>query len=99
MLTRFFRVKIQSLHFCGRAFYNRPLIEGFRNLALLYPVILWLGRWQAAGQERTNLTEADVARAISMVDYHYSYSPYLAWRVRLLTQRDDIARLCAWYGR
>jgi lysine-N-methylase len=75
------------------------LIEGFRNLALLYPVILWLGRWQAAGQERTNLTEADVARAISMVDYHYSYSPYLAWRVRLLTQRDDIARLCAWYGR
>ena len=99
MLTRFFRVKIQSLHFCGRAFYNRPLIEGFRNLALLYPVILWLGRWQAAGQERTNLTEADVARAMSMVDYHYSYSPYLAWRVRLLTQRDDIARLCAWYGR
>ena len=53
----------------------------------------------AAGQERTNLTEADVARAMSMVDYHYSYSPYLAWRVRLLAQRDDIARLCAWYGR
>ncbi|MGO8836877.1 MAG: YkgJ family cysteine cluster protein [Limisphaerales bacterium] len=99
MLTRFFRVKIQSLHFCGRAFHDRPLIEGFRNLTLLYPVILWLGRWLAAGQQRTNLTEADVARAISMVDYHYSYSPYLAWRVRLLAQRDDIARLCAWYGR
>jgi lysine-N-methylase len=99
MLTRFFRVKIQSLHFCGRAFYDRPLIEGFRNLALLYPVILWLGRWQAAGQQRTNLTEADAARAMSMVDYHYSYSPYLAWRVRLLAQCDDIARLCAWYGR
>ncbi len=98
MLTRFFRVKIQSLHFCGRAFHDRPLIEGFRNLALLYPVILWLGRWLAAGQSRTNLTEADVARAISMVDYHYSYSPYLAWRVRLLAQRDDIPRLCAWYG-
>ena len=99
MLTRFFRVKIQSLHFCGRAFYNRPLIEGFRNLALLYPVILWLGRWLAAGQRRKNLTEADVARAMSMVDYHYSYSPYLGWRVRLLAHRDDIARLCAWYGR
>jgi len=28
-------------------FYDRPLIEGFRNLALLYPVILWLGRWLA----------------------------------------------------
>jgi lysine-N-methylase len=99
MLTRFFRVKIQSLHFCGRAFYDRPLIEGFRNLALLYPVVLWLGRWLAAGQQRTNLTEADAARAISMVDYHYSYSPYSSWRVRLLAQHDDIARLCAWYGR
>jgi lysine-N-methylase len=99
MLTRFFRVKIQSLHFCGRAFYDRPLIEGFRNLALLYPVILWLGRWLAAGQQRMHLTEADVARAMSMVDYHYSYSPYLGWRTRLLAQRDDIARLCAWYGR
>lgn len=98
MLTRFFRVKIQSLHFCGRAFYDRPLIEGFRNLALMYPVILWLGRWLAAGQQRKNLAEADVARAMSMVDYHYSYSPYLARRVRLLAQRDDIARLCAWYG-
>jgi lysine-N-methylase len=99
MLTRYFRVKIQSLHFCGRAFYDRPLIEGFRNLALLYPVILWLGRWLVAGQQRTHLTEADVARAMSMVDYHYSYSLYLGWRVRLLAQRDDIARLCAWYGR
>jgi lysine-N-methylase len=98
MLTRFFRVKIQSLHFCGRAFYDRPLIEGFRNLALLYPVILWLARWLAAGQSRSDLTGADVARAISMVDYHYSYSPYLAWRVRLLAHRDDISRLCAWYG-
>ena len=69
MLTRFFRVKIQSLHFCGRAFYDRSLIEGFRNLALMYPVILWLGRWLAAGQQRKNLAEADVARAMSMVRF------------------------------
>jgi len=99
MLTRFFRVKIQSLHFCGRAFHNRPLIEGFRNLALLYPLILWLGRWLAASARRTNLSDTDVANAVSMVDYHYSYSPYLRWRVQLLNQRNDIARLCSWYGR
>jgi lysine-N-methylase len=96
MLTRYFRVKIQSLHFCGRAFHDRPLIEGFRNLALLYPVILSLGRWLAASAGRANLTDADAARAVSMVDHHYSYSPYLRWRVHLLTQRDDIARLCWW---
>ncbi len=99
ILTRFFRVKIQSLHFCGRAFHDRPLIEGFRSLALLYPVILWLGRWLAASDERTALVDTDVARAISMVDHRHSHSPYLRWRVQLLSQRDDIARLCSWYGR
>jgi lysine-N-methylase len=99
MLTRYFRVKIQSLHFCGRAFHDRPLIEGFRSLALLYPVIIWISRWLAASERRVQLTEADVARALSMVDYHYSYSPYQSWRIRLLAQRGDIARLCGTYAR
>jgi lysine-N-methylase len=99
MLTRYFRVKIQSLHFCGHAFHDRPLIEGFRSLALLYPMVVWLSRWLAVSDGRTNLADADVARAIAMVDDHYSYSPYLSWRVRLLQQRNDIVRLCGWYGR
>lgn len=98
-LTRFFRVKIQSLHFCGRAFYGFPLIEGFRNLALLLPVILWLARWRAASENRSSILEADIQQAISLVDHHHGYSPILAgaWsrrRVRLLSQRDDISRLC-----
>ena len=99
LLARYFRVKIQSLHFCGRAFHDRPLIEGFRHLALLYPVIVWLARWQAAGAGRTAVTEGDIGRAIARVDYHHGFSPYLPWRTRLLQQRDDIARLCAWYAR
>ena len=98
MLTRYFRVKIQSLHFFGAAFHDRPLMEGFRSLALLYPVIIWLSRWLAVGDGRTNLSDADVARAISMVDYHHSYSPHNAGRVRLLHQRNDISKLCGWYG-
>jgi lysine-N-methylase len=99
MLTRFFRVKIQSLHFCGRAFHDRPLIEGFRALALLYPAMLWLGRWLALSDQRTAMSDADVARAVSMVDARHDHAPYLRWRIQLLSQRDDIARLCAWYGR
>lgn len=99
LLTRFFRVKVQSLHFCGRPFYDMPLIEGFQNLALLFPVILWLARWHAAGEKRSNLTEADIAKAISIADHHHGYSPILGmpWsrqRVRLLNQRNDIERLC-----
>jgi lysine-N-methylase len=98
-LTRFFRVKIQSLHFCGRAFYGLPLIEGFQNLALLFPVIIWLARWRAAAEQRFSISEEDIERAISLTDHHHGYSPILAsaWsrqRVRLLARRDDISRLC-----
>jgi lysine-N-methylase len=99
LLTRYFRVKVQSIHFCGRAFHDRPLIEGFRNLALLYPTIIWLCRWLAVSDGRNSLMDADFAKAISMVDYHYGFSPYLNWRVRLLEQRDEIIRLCEWYAR
>jgi len=102
-LTRFFRVKIQSLHFCGRAFYGMPLIEGFQNLALLYPVIIWLARWRAAAEERSSLTDEDIQRGISLADHHHGYSPILAapWsrrRVRLLAQRDGISKLCGTYA-
>ena len=104
MVTRFFRVKIQGLHFCGPAYYDAPLIEGFHSLALLFPVILWLSRWLAAGDQRTNLSEEDVARAIALADHHHGYSPSLGtkgarWRVQLLARQDDIARLCWRYGR
>jgi len=98
LLTRYFRVKVQSLNYCGVAFHGRPLIEGFRNLALLYPVILWLARWLAASDGRDRLSEVDVVKAVTLVDYQYSYAPYLSWRTRLLHQRNDIARLCARYA-
>lgn len=95
-LQRFFRVKVQSLHFCGRAFHGRSLIEGFRSLALLYPTILWLARWRGMSQRRTGPTAADLTEAVSMADHHHGHSLDLPGRVRLLTQRNDIARLCAW---
>jgi len=98
LLTRYFRVKVQSLHFCGRAFHGRPLIEGFRNLALLYPVILWLARWLAVSDGRSALSESDVVRAVRLADHSYSYSPYMSWRTRLIHQRNDIVRLCLWYA-
>jgi lysine-N-methylase len=99
ILTRYFRVKIQSLHFCGRAFHDRPLIEGFRSLALVYPVVLWLARWLAVSDGRTVIADADMVRAVSMADYHHGYARDLEWRVRLLHQRNDIAKLIGWHGR
>jgi lysine-N-methylase len=98
-LTRFFRMKIQSVHFCGRAFHDATLLEGFHSLALLFPVLVWLARWLAVSAGRKKISNDDVQRAISMADYHHGFSTWLRWRVRLLAQRDDITRLCAWYGK
>ena len=72
-------MKVQSLHFCGKAFYDRPLIEGFRNLVLLYPIIIWLARWLAVSAGRTQLAEADMLRAVSLVDHHYSFTISFRW--------------------
>ena len=103
ILTRYFRVKLQGLHFCGAAYYNFPLIEGFRSLALIFPVVLWLARWLAASEGRDSLQTEDVARAISIADHHHGYSPALgsnssSLRVRILSRFDDIGKLCEWYG-
>ncbi|MCX7721517.1 MAG: YkgJ family cysteine cluster protein [Verrucomicrobiae bacterium] len=104
MLTRFFRVKIRGLHFCGPAYFNWPLVDGFRALCLLLPVTMWIARWLAAGETADKLSAAHVARALSIVDHHHGYTDQLGSgaarrRVRLLTQRDDIAKLCVWYWR
>lgn len=104
LLTRYFRVKIQGLHFCGPAYYDQPLADGFQGLALMYPVTLWLARWLAASDGRTTLQLDDVARALAIADHHHGYSPALGQfharrRVRILHQLGDIPRLCVWYSR
>lgn len=104
MFTRYLRVKVQGLHFCGRAYYDVPFVEGFWSLALVLPVSLWLARWFAASDGRTSLTYGDVLRGLTTADHHHGYSPLFGQRgfrgrVRLLAKLDDISKLIAWYGR
>ncbi len=104
LFTRYFRVKIQGLSFCGPAYYNVPLVEGFQSLALVYPAVMWIARWLAAGHGRTTLAFEDVADALSIADHHHGYSPaFGTWgfrkRVRTLADLNDIAALSAWYSR
>jgi lysine-N-methylase len=104
LLIRYLRVKLQGLHFCGRAYYNVPLVEGFQSLALVVPVVLWLARWLAKGQGRDGLDLNDVSQALNIADHHHGYSPAFGrggfrGRVRLLARLDDISKLAAWYGR
>jgi lysine-N-methylase len=97
-------VKIQGLSFCGAAYYNVPLVEGFQSLALVYPAVMWIARWLAAGHGRSELAFEDVADALAIADHHHGYSPaFGTWgfrkRVRTLAELNDIAALAAWYSR
>lgn len=104
ILTRYFRVKIQGLHFCGSAYYDVPFAEGFHSLALMLPATLWLARWLAVSEERDRLTVDDVSRGLAVADHHHGYSPALAQyaarsRVRWLAESADLAKLCLWYSK
>ena len=104
IFTRYFRVKIQGLHFCGSAYYDVPFAEGFHSLALMFPVTLWLARWLAAGDGRTRLSVEDVSTALAIADHHHGYSSSLGQfaarsRTRALAENSDLSRLCYWYSR
>ncbi len=104
MFTRYFRVKIQGLQFCGRAFFGFGLVEGFRALALVFPSMLWLARLMVAADGRDRLETADVARAIEVADHYHGYTPQFnrhqyRWQVGMLAHTGEIERLISWYSR
>lgn len=104
LFTRYFEVKIHGMHFCGRGYYDVPVVEGFFALALTVPAVLWLSRWLAAGEGRQRLTLDDVRKALAIADHHHGYDPALGQstarrRVRQLASSNEIGRLAAWYAR
>ena len=104
ILTRYLRVKVQALHFCGAAYYDVPFVEGFQSLALVVPVTLWIARWLAAGSGRSGWTTEDIIKALSIADHHHGYSPALGQsaarrRVQMLADSGDLPRLVSWYLR
>lgn len=104
VLTRYMQVKIQGLHFCGKAFYDMPVIDGFRSLALMYPATLWVARYRAACNNRDRLTLEDVQAALATVDHSFGYSPALGLkssrhRITQLSKLQQITALCGWYSR
>lgn len=103
ILTRYLRVKLQGLHFCGPACYDLMVVEGFLTLALIFPAICWIARWLAASDNRDTLSVDDINRAISIADHHHGYSPVFGSggfrrRVKMLNSTGDLQRLVLWYA-
>lgn len=103
ILTRYLRVKLNGLSFCGPAYYHVPLIPGFRSLVLAVAATLWIARWLATSRGRSQWETDDIADALAMVDHHHGYSPALGTfharsRVAVLHRLGDLPRLLACCG-
>lgn len=101
--TRYFRTKLQGLHFCGRGYYLIPLVEGYFSLALMVPVVCWLARWLAASAGRTAWTLDDFQQALAVADHHHGFSPPFGTfpyrvRVRSLARQGDLEKLIVKYA-
>lgn len=103
LFARYFRVKVQGIHFCGRAFYDMPVIAGFQSLALMYPATLWVARRRACQAGRNTLALHDVQAALAILDHNFGYSPALGLRssrhrISQLAKMQQISALCGWYS-
>ena len=102
LLKRYFLLKLESLQFCGPSNFRRPVWAGLDSLVLTYPVIRWLANVFAADGKRSG-TEA-LEAAVQQVDDSFGFNPLLApsrqaWAIQTLADRNDLAKLVAWYGR
>ena len=103
LFTRYFRVKVQGIHFCGPANYDTNLVDGFHSLALMYPVVMWLARLRAVRNGRKELDLEDVQAALATADHNFGYSPALGMysarqRVSMLAKMKQITALVGWYS-
>lgn len=101
LLARYYRVKVESMQFCGATNHHLGFWDGLDSLILTYPAIRWLGRVLVIGGR----SPADAIRlAVQMVDHNFGYNPLLGagrqvWAVRTLDQKLELPRLVAWYSR
>jgi lysine-N-methylase len=99
LLTRYYRVKCESMHFFGPTNFHLPFWDGLESLLLTFPAIMWLSR---AFTDRPR--EDAVTLALRIVDDNFGYNRLLGstrqrFSTRLLASRGELARLIAWYGR
>jgi lysine-N-methylase len=102
-LVRYYRMRLWSMSFCGRAFYGRSYLDGLSALWLTYPIILWFARLFAAGEGKAALERAHVERALAIVDHQHGRTPLLnvraeRFRQANLCERGTLRSLVIWYG-
>ncbi|HTN76496.1 MAG TPA: hypothetical protein VL096_14655, partial [Pirellulaceae bacterium] len=99
-LFRYFETSTSS---CVYALANRrgwSVIESYRQLALLYPLAMWLLRWKTFGRPAT---PQDMVEIVVALDRSQGYAPLSGAkqrsRISTLNKLQSLAPLTVWYAR
>lgn len=99
-LTRHLETTVASYHYALGDRNGWSVIESYRQLALLYPLALWLLRWATVGRPPT---VDDVFEVITTLERAQGYAPLAGLqqrsRLQTLARIGDLPRLVVWYGR
>lgn len=100
LLTRYYKVKLESGQFFGPTNFGVGYWLGLASLLLVYPMVLWATRVLVQGRRDTHQA---VEQALQMIDDNFGYSGFLAgsrthWAWGTLAERDEVSRLIAWYS-
>ena len=100
---RYLRLRLTSMSFFGRAFYQRSYLDGLSSLLLTYPLACWFARVYALGSGLDTCQTAGMEKAIQIVDHQHGITPVLdfpseRYRMRFLGERENLRSLILWYG-
>ena len=99
-ISRWFEAMAASKQYAIGGRLGWPIIESFWNLALAYPIAMWMLRMTAGSREPTLADAVDVVRAL---DRGLGFSAFQGRRrrrrLRGLAKLDALPTLIAWFGR
>ena len=96
MATRYLRVKLESLHFCGPAFYDVPLAEGLHSLILATSVAFRIAKWRMRSEGRSQWIPDDLATGLAITDHQHGFAPvfgkkFARARTRQMAELNQVA--------
>lgn len=103
ILTRFFRMRLNSMGFFGKNFYGRSYLDGINALFLTYPIIHWIARAYAAADDLDAPDANCITKALQIMAHQHGATPVLdipseRIRTRFLCERSHLRSLVVWYG-
>ncbi len=100
LLTRYFRIKLDSFQFAGAINFHLPFWTGLESLVLIYPMTMWLSRLLTT-PERPR--EVAIREALRVIDDSYGFNALLKHKLasglRSLNIKNELPRLVAHYSR